>query len=305
MPEVKQTVLRFVVTGNPMEVMSRFQPQGRYALNRTEWRGKEPRTCAVVSIRSRANTDLPEFDVDVAYRPKGVITFVGGTKYDGWTALMLDRKRDGTLMDGHGLPLPAGHEPVYLPLEVYGDIEFNEIDFGRFVGEFDVESIKHVSEEDIWRQFKEAKGGSIGITSTFIAPRRQRPPVKIILTNGPSGTQTDGFGTRIVAISKYTPHLQTVLADQINDFVFGFMEGRYSIGNVIFADLVMLKLDDILVDCAPDVKDDPSRFNCLGKYISATFVDELAKLLVANFEVEVSIVDGPVAALLLRRVQPS
>src|SRR5262245_14426149 len=124
MSEVKQTVLRFVLrpVGNPMEIISRFYPRGKQVLNRTEWRGKEPRTCGVVSVKSRPHGSMseetPEFEVEVAYRPKGVITFSGGTKYDGWTAMILDRKKDGTLLDGHGNPLPEGQPPVYLPFEV-------------------------------------------------------------------------------------------------------------------------------------------------------------------------------------------
>jgi hypothetical protein len=312
MSETKETVLRFVLksTGNPMEIMSRFHPRGTQVLNRTEWRGKEPRTCAVVSMKSRphspASGDTPEFDVEVAYRPKGVITFVGGTKYDGWTAMMLDRRSDGTLLDGHGKPLHEGEPPVYLPVEVYGDVEFNGIDFGEFVGEFEAERIKHISHENVWQQFHEAKGGSfgIGIGPAFIAARRQRPLVKIVISSSPSGIGSDGFGTRIVNVSKFTPHLQKVLTDELTDLVFGFLEGRYSIGTLAFGEYVMVELNRVLVDCTPNDEGKESRFDCFSEYIPDSFIAELAKLVVANFEVDVSIVDGPKGGLLLRRTQP-
>src|SRR4051794_39625256 len=91
---------------NPITVMSRFHPQGKRVLNRTECRGKEPRSCGVVNIQGRAHTvgshEPFVFDIEVGYRPKGCITYTGGTKYDGWTALVLDRAQDGTLLDGQG-----------------------------------------------------------------------------------------------------------------------------------------------------------------------------------------------------------
>jgi hypothetical protein len=103
----KQSVLRFVLRSadHPMAVMSRFHPQGKVVLNRTEWRGKGPRSCGVVSIKGRPHAaGSPEpavFDVEVAYRPKGCVTYTGGTRYDGWAALVLDRE-SGTRTDGFG-----------------------------------------------------------------------------------------------------------------------------------------------------------------------------------------------------------
>jgi hypothetical protein len=49
--------------------------------------------------------------------------------------MLLDRKPDGTLLDGHGGGLPDGGEPVYLPFELYHDIDFNELDFGELLSE--------------------------------------------------------------------------------------------------------------------------------------------------------------------------
>lgn len=311
MSEVKQTVLRFALksTGNMMDIMSRFHPQGKRVLNRTEWRGKEPRSCAVTTVKCRphfaGSEEPPVFDVEVAYRPKGTITYVGGTKYDGWTALMLDRMRDGTLLDGHGKPLPNGQPPVYLPFEVYDDVDFNEIDFGEYVGEFEIEGIRHFSVEHVMAQLRDSKRFSCSIKSTFIAARRHRPLVKIVLSNAPSATGSDGFGTRIININNLTPHLQRVLLDELTELVSGFIEGRYSIKNISTDDFVFAELDDVLVDCTPNEEGKESRFNCLSEYLPDTFLEDLAKRLIATYEVDVGIVDGPKGGLLLRRVDVS
>lgn len=310
MPKAKQTVLKFVVesTGMPMDIMSRFHPQGKTVLNRTEWRGKEPRSCAVTSVQGRTHTADSTgpmvWDVEVSYRPKGTITYVGGTKYDGWTAMMLDRMKDGTLLDGHGQPLPEGKPPVYLPFEVYDDAEFNEIDFGKFLGEFEVEGIKHLSVEDVMQEVKNALRVSYSVGSTFMAPRRQRPNVKIVLSNSPSGISTDGFGTRIILVNNFTPQLQQVLIDHVTEVVSGFIEGRYSIKNISTDAFVFAEVHDVLVDCTPNEVGKESRFHCLHEYVPDTFLEDLAGRLIATYEIEASIVDGPKGGLLLRRVAP-
>ena len=48
-------ILRFILmVGDGMQVMrelyARFMPNGQRLLNRTEWRGKEPRSCAVTNL---------------------------------------------------------------------------------------------------------------------------------------------------------------------------------------------------------------------------------------------------------------
>lgn len=311
MSSKKQTILRFVLksTENPLAVMARFFPQGKTLLNRTEWRGKEPRSCGLTNVKSRpysAGSNEPQvFDVEVTHRPKGCTTFVGPTKYDGWTAMMLDRKEDGTLLDGHGNPLPEGSPPVYLPFEVHGDAEFNEIDFGEFVGEFEVEGILHVSFDDVLKRMHETPRFSASIKSTFMAPRRHRPLVKIVLSNAPSGTGTDGFGTRIINVNNFTPHLQQVLLDELWELVSGFIEGRYSIKNFGNEELVFIELSDSLVDCTPNEEGKESRFNCLSEYVPDAFLEDLAKRLIATYEVEVSVVDGPKVGLLLTMLRPS
>jgi hypothetical protein len=275
-------------------------------LNRTEWRGKESRSCGVVSVKSRPDAaGSPEptvFDIEVAYRPKGCITYTGGTRYDGWTALVLDRARDGTLLDGQGKPLPEGQLPVFRRVEVFEDVEFNEIDFGEFVGEIEVEGTKHVSFEHVMDQIRSSRRFSMSINSTFVAPRRHRPHVKIALSNNPSGSRVDGFGTMIINVNKSTPQLQQTLLDHVTELMNGFVEGRFSVKNMSNDEFVFAELDDVLVDCTPNEEGKESRFNCLGEYLPESYLDELAMRLAATYEVDVSVVDGPRIGLLLKRV---
>jgi hypothetical protein len=219
--------------------------------------------------------------------------------------MILDRKEDGTLLDGHGNPLPEGQPPVYLPFEVHADAEFNEIDVGEFVGEFEVGGIPHVSFDDVLRQMQETPCFSASIKSTFMAPRRHRPLVKIVLSNALSGTGTDGFGTRIVDVNNFTPHLQQVLLDELWELVSGFIEGRYSIKNFGNEESVFIELSDSLVDCTPNEEGKESRFNCSSEYVPDALLEDLARRLIATYEVEVSIVDGPKVGLLLKVSKPS
>ncbi len=129
--------------------------------------------------------------------------------------------------------------------------------------------------------------------------------MKIVLSNNPSGTGVDGFGTRIVNINNSTPQLQQVILDHIAELVNGFIEGRYSIKNMSNDEFVFAELNDVLVDCTPNKEGKESRFNCLSEYLPDSYLDELAMRLVATYDVDVSVVDGPRIGLLLRRVDPS
>ena len=227
-----------------------------------------------------------------------------GSRYEGWTAMLVDRANDGTLLDGHGSPLPEGRPPIFVPIEVYGDVDFNEIDFGEFQGEFEVGGIQRFSFEQVMDQLKNSKQLSSSIRSPFSAPRRHRPLVKITLSNSPSCTRLDGFGTRIVNISTFTPHLQRVLQDELTELVSGFVEGRYSVKNVSTEDVVFAELDDVLVDCTPNDDGKESRFNCLREYVSDHFLEDLAMQLIATYEVDVAVVEWPKGGLLFRNVDP-
>ena len=307
----RQTVLHFELKshGNPLEILARFNPEGKTVLNRTQWMGKEPRSCGITNVSIRAyqlgSAEPKTVDIEVTYRPKGCTTFVGKTKYDGWTALLLDRKKDGTLLDGHGNPLPDGEPPVYLPFEVHHDIDFNEIDFGKLIDEVDVASVQRLSYDEIVKRIQQSPRFESSITSTFMAPRRHRPSVKIVLSNAPSGTTTDGFGTRIVNVNSFTPHLQQVLFDELTELVNGFVEGRYSIKNMSNDEFVFAELAAVLVDCTPNEEGKESRFNCLHEYLPDSFLDDLAARLTATYEVRVSVVNDPHWGLVLERAQPA
>jgi hypothetical protein len=303
----KQAVLRFVLRSaeHPMTVMSRFLPEGKVVLNSTEWRGKEPRSCGVVSVKGPPHAPGgPEpvvYDIEVAYRPKGCITYSGGTRYDGWTAVVLDRTEDGTLLDGEGKPLPEGYPPVYRRVEVYGDADFNQIDFGEFVEELEVEGVKHVPLEEVMGRIRRSARFSASLNASFVAPRRHRPVVKIALSNEPSGIGVDGFGTHIFNIQKSAPQLRQTILDHVGEVVTGFVEGRYSVKNMSNGDIVFVELDDVLVDCAPGEEGKKSRFDCLREYLPDSYLDELAMRLMATYEVDVSVVEGPKIGLVLRR----
>src|SRR5690349_7532062 len=75
---------------------------GRIILNRTTWRGKEPRTCAVSNYHvSYIAGAKPPVDciIEVLYRPPGFISYIGETKFDGWRRVQVKRAPDGTYLD--------------------------------------------------------------------------------------------------------------------------------------------------------------------------------------------------------------
>jgi hypothetical protein len=303
----RPSVLRFVLRSadDPQAVMGRFLPVGKTLLNRTPWRGKEPRSCGITAIKGRPRAvGSPEpavYDIEVSYRPKGCITYVGGARYDGWTLVALDRTEGGTLLDGQGQPLPEGHPPVYRRFDVYDDADFNAMDFGEFVGESEAEGVKHVSYEHVMERIRDSARFSASLMASFVAPRRQRPVVKIVLSKDPSGVGVDGFGTHIFNVQKSTPQLQQAILDRVGELVTGFVEGRFSIKNMSNEEFVFVELDDLLVDSAPTEERKASRFNCLREYLPDPYLDELAMRLVATYEVDVSVVDGPKIGLLLKR----
>jgi hypothetical protein len=304
----RQSVLRFALrtTDDLMTVMSRFHPHGKPLLNSFAWRKKEPRSCKVTSVAGRPHpadtSGAVVINVEVTCRPKGCITYVGGTKYDGWTALQVDRSTDGTLLDGHGSPLRDGHPPVYRRVEVYGDIDFNQIDFGEFVSETEVDGIRHLSVEQVIGRLAQSRRINASLTSSFVAARRHRPAVKIVLSNAPSGTATDGFGTLIRTINNSTAQLQQVILNHVNELVNGFVEGRYSIKNMSNEELIFVELNDILVDCSPNEEGKDSRFDCLCEYLPEAFLDEVAMRLMATYDLDASVVDGPRPGLVLKRI---
>ena len=92
------------------------------------------------------------------------------------------------------------------------------------------------------------------------------------------------------------------LLDHVTELANGFVEGRYSIKNMSNDEVVFVELDDVLVDCTPNEQGKESRFHCLREYLPDSWLDEQAMRLVATYEIDVSVVDGPTIGLLMRRV---
>ena len=305
----KPSILKFVATlssNSPKDIFATFLPHGQQVLNRTNWRGKEPRSCAITRAKTRPfhyGLDDPQTikaDVEVTYRPKGLIWYVGQTQYDGWTALIPKRNSEGKPVDEKGNPLEDGASPVYAPVEVYDDIEFGEINFGEFVGEFDLEGIRHISYEEMKNQFKAGKKRGGSIKSTFVAPRRSRPLVKILLSDVATGKAADGFGALLEFINPRTPNLSQVLFDRIVDIASGYIEGRYSIKNFYSDEFLFVELSDSFVDASSG----ESRFNCLHEFLSSEQLEDLAKRLISTYEIDVTVVDGPNCGLVIKRSPP-
>jgi len=272
------------------ELFARFMPGGRYVLNRTEWRGKEPRSCAVTSMKSRPHSAGDKgpviCDIEVSYRPKGYISYVGNTRYDGWTAMVPD---------------PSTGPSAYVPREVYDDVEFNDMDFGEFVGESDIEGIKHVTRDTVMKEIVDSGKFSVSVHGSFIAPHRSRPLTKIILSSAPTSQGFDRFGTQVLNINNSTPNLEQVLMDKLTALMCEFIEGKVSIANAGNDDMAFVELSDSLVDCAPNEDGLDSFFDILHLQTPAGFLEDLAKRLVSIYAVEVAVVDGEKGGLVLRR----
>lgn len=301
----KPTVMRFkLALAHPFDAFKTFYPKGHHVLNRTEWRGKEPRSCAVTGLHSGTNDKgLAICDVEVSYRPKGYITFVGETKYDGWTAMMLDKQKDGTLLDGHGKPLLPGQPPVYLPFEVYEDAEFNDMNFGEFVDEVEVGGIKHISQEELMQQVNDSQTFNATMKSGFVAPRRSRPQAKIIVSEmqlGPTGGRSD---MRTLYVDKTAPHFKQNLFDRLYEVASGFVEGRYSLKTLITDDIEFVEFSDSIMELkvTPGEPQAESVFDVFSSYVSADDMEEIAKRLMAVYEVEVTVVDGNEGGFLVKR----
>src|SRR5439155_2997668 len=131
---------------------------------------------------------------------------------------------------------------------------------------------KHVSFEYVMERLQKSPRFTASMNASFVAPRRHRPPVKIVLSNNPSSTGMDGFGTMIVNVNNSTPQLQQVLLDHVTELVNGFVEGRYSVKNMSNDEFVFAELDDVLVDCTPNEEGKGSRFNCLREYLPDSYL---------------------------------
>jgi hypothetical protein len=279
------------------DLYAQFHPGGQRVLNRTEWRGHPPRSCAITRLSGKgtgSGSDIHPFtaNIEVTYRPKGYISYTGKTRYDGWTAMVPAEP---------GKRFKDGEQPSYVPREVYQDIEFNELDFGDFVGEVEVEEVKRTTVEVIFEEMKAGGSMSSSVNATFLAAHRSRPPTTIILTNQPDGEGVDRFGTRIININIKTENLEQVLMERITELMHDFMEGKASITNWCGDNFTFVKLSDVLVDCELNEIGEDSSFNILHHNTPLNFLDDLARQLTALYEVKVEVVTGKDGGLVLRR----
>jgi hypothetical protein len=283
--------LCFILRASPgafFEIDSRFRPNGRLALNSTEWRGKEPRSCAVTGLKSRPHApgSPTEFEIEVSYRPNGYISYTGHTRYDGWDAMVLN---------------PDSDPPAYERREMYDDIEFNDLDFGEFVGELDAPGVQHVTHDAVMEQLAAGMRGGFSSSGSFMAPHRSRPMRKIILSSQPTGQGVDGFGTQVLNINSSTPNLDLVLADAVTQLMCDFLEGKASIKSMGNDDFTFVEVADSFVDCGPNEDGLPSWFGMLHLSTRVGFLEDLAKRLMAVYAIQVAMVDGENGGLVLRR----
>ena len=87
--------------------------------------------------------------------------------------------------------------------------------------------------------------------------------------------------------------------------VSGFVEGRYSIKNMSNDELLFVELNDSLVACTPNEQGKKSRFNCLREYVPDAFLEDLAKRLMATYQIEVSVVTGSGSRITLETYPPA
>jgi hypothetical protein len=188
-----------------------------------------------------------------------------------------------------------------LPKEVYGDPEFNDLDFGTLVEEVQLEEVKSTTVDAVMAEIRSSGSFTGSVKGSFVAPHRSRPLTKIALSNDPTGESSDQFGTRILDINLSTPHLEQVLLDTLEGLMREFIEGKASIKNIGNAEMTFVNLSDSLVDCEPNEIGLDSWFDVLHYYTPLGFLENLAKLLMAVYEIDVSVIPGKGGGLVLRR----
>ncbi len=307
--DMKETLLKFVIeTGEHfMDVSKRLRDDGIVYLNSTEWMGKPPRSCSITNINSNTagHHGPPPIYVTVTCRPPGCITFTGNTKCDGQDPLVPYKNREGVLLDDDGSPLPPGKSPVLKVVRVQPETDFNAMDFGKFLGESDVTTVKKVTYDELTAEINAAAlTGTFdsSITGTFTAARRSRPNVMVVLSNAPSGIGVDGFGTRITSLNNDEPQLEAKLLDTLAGFVCDFLDGRVGLIHTAYADKCFVDVSRALVDCTPNEHGMETWFDRFAAYTPATFLEDLSKRVMANYYVHADVVTGQSSGLLLTKL---
>lgn len=281
-------------------LLGRYHVDGRRAVNATQWRGKEPRSCAVTRIRSKphvtTDTNPVEVEIEVTYRTAEHVSYVGKTRYQGWTAMVLDRGKSGELLDGKGQLLEAGKPPVFLPVEVCPDLEFGDLEFGTLVSEVDLPTIARISHADVFKEIHASGRFDETGSSSFVAARRQRPTKKIILSNATTGDGQGDFNTTVRNISLNTPNFEFVLAEELATLMCEFLDGQVSITSHLVGNKIFVDLSDSLVDCEPNETGNPSEFDVLWANTSGTFMSDLAARLMSQYRITADVVTNDIGS---------
>lgn len=285
--------MTFVTTGrHPSKVMDELQPGGQFVLNRTPWRDKEARSCAITRIYNEGEKVF----IVVKYRPRGFLNFVGNTLYDGWSAKLLNRAKDGTLLDGAGRPLPEKTPGVHLEFEMYQDVDFNGLDLGELVQEVEIPGPKKVRREDFIKEIEgEMQQGCgdvvMGTSSSFVASHRHRPFTKLCLSSAPSGESFDRFGTQIINLDRATPYLDQVLVDRFTHLLSSYIEGRISLKTLGTSVAVFIDLNDAIVDVRPAEAGLDTDFDAARTILPTGFLDLMARFISSTYLLDVSVVE--------------
>jgi hypothetical protein len=154
-----KSVLKFGLKFRPSDDLTSSPLSLLAALNSKPWMGKEEKSCLVIDFNiTRTAPDEVELIVLVGYRPPGWIseeTADGRRRLNGWSWEFRSQSEDGAPLDPEtGYPLPWDAEPVFqnsaaflsklssmlgvnleLDSEVFRTADFNNCNFGRFLGE--------------------------------------------------------------------------------------------------------------------------------------------------------------------------
>ena len=275
-------------------VMRTYHPKGSPPLNRNEWNGMPARSCSIQRVSLGAATE-GKLQIEIEYRPKDWVSFVGDTKYVGWTAYMLNRSPEGVLLDSDGNPLADGEQPVLLPYDVYDDIDFNNLEFGMLIEEIPCDQDEDVAFDDIVRRIERSGHFKMGAATPVSVLHRYRPSVMILISDNPTGQIRGGFGELIQNINSETPHLKQAVAEVVLTLVRGYLEGRYDMSVLQGADVFMLDLSKLLVDA----RGKESRFECLLEFLPQGFLNELARRIASRYMLQARVVTGNSFGLLL------
>lgn len=284
-----------------VEVYERLMPRRETLLNSTSWRGLQPRTCGVTGIRQVGSPG--EVVVTVEYRPPGCITYVGSTRYDGWTPMLRNQTRDGCLLSEDGTPLPDdGRPPVHVRPEVYPEVDFNEIDFGEYVNEVDDDTVTAITSSDWMSRLASVQRQVSFGPSNVMFPRRCRREGRVLVVEGTGVRRNRYAHLEVITVGVDTPYVEVALQDAVTELVLDVLGGKLSlrqdtVDGQMFLDLCTIMQDHTCLDAegAPD-------YTVYARYVPGSYPFELAARLVEEFPVKVQVVVGQRPGLVIAAI---